>query len=301
MSWVELKNEYTLITKKAREKKPFLKNWIRFTELVNKSSEKPPLAMETLISSIKKLEINKKKNQITIFDHGCGAGLKAMYLAALGYKNVYGVDVGEVNYINILLKKIFNINEQRFLKTDGKRVPFKNSKFDFIISSQVVEHLKEEHIYTYYQEEGRLLKKNGLVYHEVPHLFMPYEAHTRLWLIHLLPYFFKPFLYAVVQSIRKKKNLLNKGTFYADLYTKNFLILRSPNFHKSMLLKYIGPFDDITVSRLLKKTDFSSYDKDSNLKLRKLIQNIIMLPIFGKFFVKIIKNFFILQTLSKKK
>ena len=68
-----------------------------------------------------------------------------------------------------------------------------------------------------------------------------------------------------------------------------------------MLLKYIGPFDDITVSRLLKKTDFSSYDKDSNLKLRKLIQNIIMLPIFGKFFVKIIKNFFILQTLSKKK
>ena len=29
-----------------------------------------------------------------------------MYLAALGYKNVYGVNVSEVNFINILLKKM---------------------------------------------------------------------------------------------------------------------------------------------------------------------------------------------------
>ena len=101
-------------------------------------------------------------------------------------------------------------------------------------------------------------------------------------------------------TIRKKNNLFSKGRFYADYFSKNFLILRSPYFHKKMLIKYIGSFRDLTYNRLLREEDFSAYDNDSPLILRKLIQKLFRIPILGKFLALICKNFFILQTLSKK-
>ena len=143
-------------------------------------------------------------------------------------------------------------------------------------------------------------KKNGLAYHEVPHKFMPYESHSRLWLIHLFPYVFKPILYGIFLSLQARKNLILKGSFYANHFSKEFLILRSPNFHKNMLVKNIGSYQDLTEKRLLKENNFSSYDNDSPIRLRKLIQYIFMLPIIGKLFVMIFKYFFILQTLSRK-
>ena len=179
-------------------------------------------------------------------------------------------------------------------------MPFDNEYFDFIISSQVVEHLTDDEVYIYYAEEGRVLKDNGLAYHEVPHKFMPYESHSRLWFIHLLPYFCKPLLYSIFISIQKKKNCLSKGKYYAEYFSKKFLILRPPSFHKKMILKNIGRYEDITINRLMKDIEFSSYDKDSPVMLRKLIQRVIMIPFIGKLFVIIFKNFFILQTISKK-
>ena len=74
----------------------------------------------------------------------------------------------------------------------------------------MVEHLREDEVYFYYEEEGRVLKKNGLAYHEVPHKFMPYESHSRLWLIHLFPYVFKPILYGIFLSLQARKNLILK-------------------------------------------------------------------------------------------
>ena len=67
-----------------------------------------------------------------------------------------------------------------------------------------------------------------------------------------------------------------------------------------MLLKYIGKYEDLTVSRLLRKSDFSSYDMDSPIGIRKIIHYMFMIPIIGKIFVFLLKNMFILQTLSKK-
>ena len=67
-----------------------------------------------------------------------------------------------------------------------------------------------------------------------------------------------------------------------------------------MLLKYIGNYQDLTVKRLQKNIDFSSYDHDSPIRIRKIIQKLFHLPILGKIFILVFKNFFILQTLSKK-
>ena len=301
MTWKNLKAQYQSITEKIYNKKSFSQDWKNFEKLALEISKNPPSSISTLQQSIEELAKVKPRNMIKILDHGCGAGLKAMYLVALGYKNIYGINVNfDVIPINQILKKKYQLSEQRFFKTDGKKVPFKSNFFDFIISSQVLEHLREDEIHIYYSEEGRVLKKGGLVYHEVPHKFIPYESHSRLWLIHLFPYFFKPFLYGIFISIQKKKNLFFKGKYYAEHYSKTFLILRSPAFHKRMLRYYIGNYIDLTYSRLFSNLDFSSYDKDSPIKIRKFIQKVFMIPVIGKFLIYLCKNFFILQTLTKK-
>lgn len=164
-----------------------------------------------------------------------------------------------------------------------------------------MEHLREDEIFLYYEEEGRILKKNGFAYHELHHKFIPYESHSRLWIIHLFPYFMKPFLYGLCMSIRDKKNLFLKGCYYADFFSKEFLILRSPQFHKNMIRNNIGEFEDLTVQRLSKKTDFSSYDTDSPLFFRKLIQKIFFNSSSRKGFNIFSKKFFYLANYINKK
>ena len=300
--WNNLRKKYASILKSEEAGLNFDSEWMEFKEIALSIEKNPPPAVSSIQNSLNQIEKYKDRKNIKIFDHGCGAGLKIIYLATIGYTSVYGVNVNfDVNFINKILKKKFNIKENHFFITKGKTVPFKNKFFDFIISSQVVEHLTEDEIIIYYSEEGRVLKKNGYAYHEVPHKFMPYESHSRIWFVHLFPYIFKPFLYGLFISLQQKKNLFYKGRYFAEYYSKSFLILRSPYFHKKMILKYIGNFQDLTLNRLKTNNDFSSYDKDSPLLLRKFIQNIFLLPILGGIFVFIFKYFFILQTLSKKR
>ena len=52
------------------------------------------------------------------------------------------------------MKDKFSFNKKKFLLTDGKKLPFPDKYFDFIISSQVVEHLTDEEVLMYYSEEG---------------------------------------------------------------------------------------------------------------------------------------------------
>ena len=241
MTWIKLKKSYNELCTKAKEKKSFTEEWKVFAKVAISVEPSPPTALKTIQDILTNIEKKISRDKIKIFDHGCGGGFKAMYFAALGYKNIYGVNVNDDNeYLNDILKKIFKINEKRFITTDGKGVPFQDKKFDFIISSQVVEHLTDNEVSLYYSEEGRILKKGGLAYHEVPHLFMPYDSHARVWLVHLFPYFLKPLFYGIFKSIEYKKNLLSKGRHYAKHFSGEFLRLRTPSFHKKMLSKFIG-------------------------------------------------------------
>ena len=272
MSWKKLKHQYRLIINKVLDKKNYNKEWNDFKKLAFYIEKKPPLAVLEIHNALKILEKKKDRKDIFIFDHGCGSALKSLYLAALGYTNIHGVNVNfDIEYVNIIMKEKFKSSKKTFLTTDGKKVPFPDKYFDLIISAQVAEHLRDDEVVDYYSEEGRVLKNKGLAYHELPHKYIPYESHTRLWLVHLFPYFCKP-----------------------------FLLLISPNFHKKMLLKYIGDYQDLTVKRLQENIDFSSYDHDSPIRLRKLMQKLFNIPILGKIFISIFKNFFILQTLARR-
>ncbi|MDA9708599.1 class I SAM-dependent methyltransferase [Alphaproteobacteria bacterium] len=301
MSWKKLKFQYRLITDKVLKKKDYKTEWEAFKKLALDIEKNPPPAVLEIHNTLQILEENKKRKDIFIFDHGCGSALKVIYLAVLGYENIHGVNVNfDIDYVNIIMKDKFKSTKQRFFSTDGKKVPFPDKHFDLIISAQVAEHLRDDEVMEYYSEEGRVLKEEGFAYHELPHKYIPYESHTRLWLIHLFPYFCKPLLYGIFISIQKRKNLLLKGSYYANYYSKKFLILRTPNFHKKMLLKYIGNYQDLTAKRLKKNTDFYSYDHDSPIRIRKIIQKLFHIPILGKILILVLKNFFILQTLSQR-
>jgi len=301
LTWKKLKISYYDLCNKAKNQEPFIDQWNEFSKIAKSMESSPPTGLKTIIESVQIIEKNISRDKIKILDHGSGGGFKAMYFAAIGYTNIYGIDVDyDFEYLNEILKKIFKIDEKRFISTDGKDVPFQDEMFDFIISSQVVEHLRDDEVHLYYSEEGRVLKKGGLAYHEVPHLFIPYESHSRLWFVHLFPFFLKPILYGIFKSIEYKKNLLSKGLEYAKWFSGDALRLRTPGFHRKMLVKSFGEFEDLTVSRLLQKSDFSSYDMDSPLGIRKVLQKIFLTPVIGKIFVMILKNMFMLQTLSKK-
>ena len=203
MTWIKLKQSYNALILKARNKESFTEEWKTYSKVARSMEPSPPTGLKAIQDILANIEKKISRDKIKIFDHGCGAGFKAMYFAAIGYKKIYGVDVnGDNSYLNDILKKIFKINEKRFITTDGKDVPFQDDKFDLIISSQVVEHLTDNEVVLYYSEEGRVLKKGGLAYHEVPHLFIPFESHSRLWFIHLFPYFLKPLFYGVFISYK---------------------------------------------------------------------------------------------------
>ena len=301
MSFRNLKNTFTLITEKVKNNECYTKEWKNFCVIAKNLEKNPPVQLQAIHNILNRLKKKMNKKKISILDHGCGSGMTVIYLAVLGYTKIHGINVNfDVDFLNNILRDRIKIKKKRIFTTDGKKVPFNNEYFDFIISAQVLEHLREDEIFLYYEEEGRILKKNGFAYHELPHKFIPYESHSRLWIIHLFPYFMKPFLYGLFMSIRDKKNLFLKGSYYADFFSKEFLILRSPQFHKKMIRKNIGEFEDLTVQRLSKKTDFSSYDTDSPLFLRKLIQKFFLIPLAGKVLIFFLKNFFILQTISTK-
>ena len=300
MSWKEIKSLYNSLLEDIDSPK-FKKKWEDFRKVVKNSERKKIQVTKFILESLNK--INKKKDDIYILDHGCGNGLKSVYLLALGYKNIYGVNVhDEVEQLNKIILKTSDIEERRFFKTDGSKIPFSKEKFDLIISCQVVEHVNDKLIDFYYKEEGRVLKKGGYAYHEVPHLLVPYDSHSRLWLAHWAPNFIKPFAYGVLKSIQQRKNLLKNGKDYAKKFNGKFLFLRLPGFHKKKLVKYIGYniYEPNLKDRIINKYNMIDFDNDAPKLIRRFINIVLNLPLVGSFIGIFIKKFLMLHTLTKK-
>ena len=300
MTWTNMKKAFNELESTAKSNKnKILIKWKKFQKIAIEVSHSPPMALDNLTSSLYK--ISKGKKNIKILDHGCGAGLKAFYFVALGFKNIYGVNVNyNVNHLNTILRKVYNITEKRFHTTDGRKLPFDSNKFNFIFSLQVLEHLSDSFIDTYYSEEERVLKKKGYVYHEVPHILVPFESHARLWFAHWLPSFIQPIAYGILKTIQLKENKLLQGKIIAKRFNGDFVKLRTPYYHYKKIKMHFGSYTDMTVERLVRTTDFTYYDKDNPVRLRKFLYFIFRLPIIGYQLARICKNFFMLQTLAQK-
>jgi len=101
-------------------------------------------------------------------DFGCGVGRITRFLAK-NYEECYGVDISDTM---IELAKQYNqgISNCKFVVNPEKNLSmFSNNYFDLVYSRIVLQHIPERKIIKFYiQEFVRILKKNGLLYFQLP-------------------------------------------------------------------------------------------------------------------------------------
>ena len=222
-----------------------------------------------------------------ILDHGCGSCSTLLYLLCLGYKNIWGVDLDCDNEkLNIFLKDICKLDSERIFNYDGKNLPFENNKFDLLISQQVLEHIKYDDKENTIKEQSRVMKNNAHAYFQIPHILVPYEAHTKTWLIHWLP------RKIAIASYK----LINKNY----LFFKNQLFLSSPYKYKRLINKEIGKIKDLSQERIAMFNNEFNELKGLSLLIRMIVAKICSLPYIGKVIMKILSNFIMIEILAKK-
>ncbi len=105
--------------------------------------------------AVKAMFVGSKFTGKKILDIGCGPGRYSKWALDQGAK-VYGIDPSE-KFLKIAQAE----NPQgKFILGTAKKLPFKNSTFDYIVSGLAVEH--EKNLKQALQEVRRTLKKNGL-------------------------------------------------------------------------------------------------------------------------------------------
>lgn len=286
MSWLKIKQMFKTLKSSADTDKSLEIPWREFVNVVKESENAPPLHMMTVLNSLKLLEKNRNKKEIVILDHGCGTAINVFYLYALGYENVSGANViDKAQKLNRVFNELLGIKEERIYVYDGHKLPVESGTVDLILSQQVVEHVPDEYILDYYEEEGRVLRKGGVAIHHVPHRLMPYDSHTRTWFIHYLPLILRDPIYKL---------------FGRDpAFVKNLLHLRFPGYHYRKLKENIGSYQDYSLHKLNIKTDADTYD--GYLKLRELVSWLLNLPLIGLLSGFFIRNMVCLETVSSKR
>jgi len=278
MSWAEIK----AANRNLREvgDGPIAETWQAFCDIVQQTADAPPYHLAILLNRIEQYRGAQPRNEIAIFDHGCGSGLTLLYLAARGYTNIYGNDVGGNHSIqNRIAMEILQHDTPRFTINDGKTIPLPDRCIDIIFSQQVLEHVDDAVVESYFSEESRVLKSAGWAIHQIPHRLAPYDSHTKMWLIQYFP-----------GPIHRALGRM----FGAPI--PDHLHLRWPWFHRRALKRHIGSCQDLTLERLKTVTNPIYYD--GSVRLRRLISTLITLPLLGVFAGAVLRHFVMLETLS---
>ncbi len=236
-----------------------------------------------------------KNKNIKLLDHGCGGGATLCFLALKDFKDIWGVTVNfdknpdvvkAVRNLNKFFQLIFKDSTLNRVKIyNGYKLPFKNETFDLVFSQQVIEHLEPSKKIDFILEEKRVIKDFGVIYHQVPHRLVPYEAHTKVWLIHWLP---KSFYKLFFKNNLKKREFINSHLF-----------LDWPWSLKNKIKKNNLLVNDVTYKRLSIKSDNTEL-KGITLFIRLLFQKIFTFPIIGNVLAKFFSKFFMLEIFIKK-
>jgi 2-polyprenyl-3-methyl-5-hydroxy-6-metoxy-1,4-benzoquinol methylase len=110
------------------------------------------------------LAVGEFPTQGNVLEIGAGAGWQAKLMHELGYR-VSAIDIAGSRYAR---DRVFPV-----ITFDGSRIPFANSSFDVIFSSNVLEHVFDLDILE--REMHRVLRPDGMVIHVVP------SASWRFW------------------------------------------------------------------------------------------------------------------------
>jgi len=134
------------------------KQWDRIFKKYGRFYTKPQEDIPRIANFFKKHGVKK------VLDLGCGSGRHLVYLAKQGFK-VYGIDIAPEG-IRIAKQWLRKEKLKANLKVSSvyKKLPYKASFFDSIVSTQVIHHAKIEMIRKVIKEIERILKPRGLIF-----------------------------------------------------------------------------------------------------------------------------------------
>mgnify|MGYP001245400214 CR=1 FL=1 len=243
-----------------------------YRRLVESTHSSPPYHIRPILKQLERIQerTGKPPSAIKILDHGCGGGGTLMYLAAFGYSDVHGVDIGgHMDKIDRTVRAITSADKPRVSVYDGYTLPFSDGSVDLIFSQQVMEHVEDRFIESYIDEEVRILSGDGIVYHQIPHRWTPWESHTKTWFIHYLPRFIRRPVY----------RMFGHDPDYLD----EMLHLRSPMYFYDKFRRAFPSYRNETLDRIALRPDPSYYE--GNVRLRSLIARIAVLPVIRNLIV----------------
>ncbi len=283
--WEKIKAAHLKLYMTCRDEGDIASAWKAFEGTVKGAAEKPPYHLHLVMDMLDELADGKRKSKIRILDHGCGGSLTLLYLLTSGYEEIHGVDIGGYcESLNRLLNGHLGLKKKRFFVYDGRQLPFEDDSFDFIFSSQVVEHIRSNVLENYYAEEGRTLVSGGMAYHQVPHRLAPYDSHTRTWFIHYLP---RNIWLSILRILGQDMTVPEQALF-----------LRWPWVHRELAKRYLGSCEDRTMKRFIGLSDMTDYDGPT--RLRRLLGQMLRIPVVRDISGLVLKNFVMLDTVSRK-
>ncbi|MBI5872293.1 class I SAM-dependent methyltransferase [archaeon] len=147
--------------------------------------------------------IGKKKRVLEV---ACGDGFLSIYLAKK--KNV--VSAIDISNVCIDLTKLnikqHNVNVDAFV-CDGRKLPFLDNSFDYVLSTEFVEHLREEDFNAHLAEVRRVLKNGGSYVFVTPNAYatpdffgVKKNKSKKLGKDILLPLHFKEYTYKEIKE-----------------------------------------------------------------------------------------------------
>ncbi len=118
-----------------------------------------------IINALKK--IIKKRKELTVLDYGCGVGTLGLYLANQG-NTVIGLDISPIAVKTANESaKLTSLNKlARFYTIGSEKRIISSKKFDLIICTEVLEHIKDD--LSLLLELNKKLKRNGKALITVP-------------------------------------------------------------------------------------------------------------------------------------
>lgn len=283
MSWVIVTNRFRTLADACRSGAPIGEAWSSFKAAVADTLNAPPVHLRTVLSELQNLEQRMPRDFVTILDHGTGTGINLFYLAAMGYRQIWGANVVEkAQSFNRVFREVLGYDEGRIFLYDGRRLPLADGSVDLVISQTVVEHLADDCLASYYAEEGRVLRPGGRAIHQVPHRLMPYDSHTCTWFIHYVPRRVQIPLY---EAFSKQPEQVGR-----------FLFLRWPWVHTRLACRHIGPTSDRTAERLRVPADIDSFDGPRSL--RRMMDLAFNMPGLGPLFRILVSPFMMMESVS---
>ncbi len=215
------------------------------TQVQKKVINEKNFTYRIIFSVLNKYLIEKGK----ILDIGCGAGSISLNLATRGY-NVFGIDISQ-NAVDSC-KASSNFLGLKNISFERMDFPYNipNGKFDFIICSEVLEHLKDDDVAL--KKIYSLLNKNGIAIISTPsknaplhRLGMAKEFDDRVG--HLRRYTLEELV-----GMCKKNNFSILETRKTEGALRNFLFLnpiagKSIRFIKFFVSDIISFFDEISL------------------------------------------------------